>query len=381
MSNKDLACPKKFFFVSPNLSAGGAQRQLINIANGFHQKGYDVSVFLFYNEGELLDSLHENIKIFSPLRIPLIRKLKVLWIAYGIICLFKTILVRKPEILYSRHWPKMPIAIIGQILKVKTVSGEGNNLEHTLLLKKKSLLFHLRRICARLSDEVVANSQSLGREVKQVFNLKSEVKTVYNGVDIETIRKKSQEEQPHKWLDSEIPVIIAVGSLKVQKGFHHLLNALEIVNRTKTVRLIVIGGGEKKELLNLSEKLSLNDKIDFIGAVSNPFPYISKADIFVCSSLYEGLSNVILEALVLGKPIISTDHKHGANEIIENQKNGILVPVEDPENMAKGILEILNDDELRKRLTEEAIRRSETFSRDKMILAYEELFKRICRDG
>ena len=374
MSKEIKNHPKKILFVSPNLEAAGAQRQLINIANGFHQRGYEVSVFLFYDKGTLRNSLDKSIEIFSPSSVPIVKRFRIPWIVYGIIHLFKIVMIRKPDILYSRHWPKMPIAIIGKILKVKTVSGEGNNLEQTLLLKKKSLLFYLRQLCARLSDKVVANSQSLGREVKQVFKLDSEVRTIYNGVDIEDIRKKSEEEQRHKWFGTGIPVIIAVGSLKIQKGFPYLLQALEIVNRTKTVRLIIIGNGGKKELLDLSKKLSLEYKTDFLSAVPNPFPYISKADIFVCSSLYEGLSNVILEAIALGKPIISTDHKHGANEIIENQRSGILVPIKNPESMAKAIIKILDDKQLQKSLGEEAKKRSENFSRDRMISGYEKLF-------
>ena len=181
-----------------------------------------------------------------------------------------------------------------------------------------------------------------------------------------------------KWLGTGVPLVIAVGSLKTQKGFSYLLQALEIVNRTKTVRLIIIGDGDKKEQLqSFSKELSIKDKTDFLGAVANPFPYIAKADIFVCSSLYKGLSNVILEALALGKPIISTNHEHGADEIIENHKSGILVPVRDPQKMAGAILKILGDEKLKESLEKEAKKRSENFSIDKMISRYEKLFAEI----
>ena len=377
MSKETKIRPKKILFVSPNLGAGGAQRQTINIANGFHRKGYNVSVFLFHNKGELKDSLDKNIKIFSPPSVPVVKRFKILWIVYGIIHFFKTVLFEKPDILYSRHWPKIPMAIIGRILGIKTVCGEGNNLKQTYFIKEKSLRFYARQLGVRLSDRVVANSESLAREVKEVFRLNSEVRTIYNGIDIEDIGEKSKEEQSHKWLGTEIPVIIAVGSLKTQKGFSYLLQAVEMVNRTKNTRLIIIGNGDKKEFQDFSKKLSIENKTDFLSAVANPFPYIVKADIFVSSSLYEGLSNVILEALALGKPIISTDHKHGANEIIEDHKSGILVPVRNPREMADAIIRILEDSELRKSLEKEAKKRSENFSRDKMTSEYEKLFSEI----
>ena len=365
---------KKILLVSPDLEPGGAQRQFINIANGLHQRGHKAIVFLFRNRGKLRSSLDKDIKALSPCCPPVVRNLPLLQGAYGMISLLMTVRTERPDILYSRHWPKIPVALIGRTLKIKTVSGEGNNLKQTFLSRRKAPLLYLRRICAQLSDEVVANSQSLGREVKEVFRLDSEVRTIYNGIDTEDIRRRSEEKAEHGWFGTEIPVMVAVGFLRRQKGFPDLLRALEIVNRTRAVRLIIIGNGRSKELRELSRKLSLEDKTDFLGAMENPFPYISKADIFVCSSLYEGLSNVILEALALGKPVISTNHKHGADEIIENRKNGILVPTGNPGEMANAIIEILEDEELRKSLGEKAEKKSEDFSRDKMISEYEKLF-------
>ena len=351
---------------------------MISIANGLRGRGYEVSVFLFHAEGDLRSYLDEDIKTFLPSSVRILERLRALWIVYGTIRLLRVILTERPDVLYSRQWPKVPIAIIGKILKIKTVSVEGNNLLHSLLLPKRPLLFHIRRLCARLSDKVIANSKSLGCEVKEVFDLDSEVTVIHNGIDIGYIRKKSKEEQRHKWLGSETPLILAIGYLKYdQKGFPHLLEALEIVNRTKPARLIIIGNGKKEKLEDISEKLSIRDKTDFFGTVPNPFPYMAKADIFACSSLYEGLSNVILEALALGKPIVSTDHKHGAKEIIENKKSGILVPVGNPQKMADAIIEILENEELRKNLERGAEKRAENFSIDKMISRYERLFSEV----
>lgn len=375
MSKKSNARLKRILFVSPNLAAGGAQRQLINIANGLHRRGYEVSVFLFYDRGNLKRSLDKDIKTFSPSFIKFPEKLRLFWVLYGALRLLGVVMTEKPDLLYSRQWPKIPVAIIGKILGVKTVSVEGNNLRHTLVLRKRPLLFMIRRLCAQLSDKVVANSASLAREVKEVFSLDSDVAVIYNGIDIEDIREKSKEEQSHRWLGTETPLILAMGYLKDdQKGFSYLLEAIEIVNRSRPARLIIIGNGKKEKLEELSMKLSIKDKTDFFSTIPNPFPYVARADIFACSSLYEGLSNVILEALALGKPVISTDHKHGANEIIENGKNGILVPVRDPQKMAQAILKVLEDAELRRSLEEEARKRSENFSTEKMISGYEKLF-------
>ena len=377
MNKKIGKRPKKILFVSLELLAGGAQRQMINIANGLCRRGYGISFFLLSNEGVLRDSLDGDIKIMFPSPVSFIGRFRFLSVAYKLVRLFMAVVAEKPDILYSRHWTRMPLAVIGRILGIKTVSVEVNNLEQTLLLKKSRPFIEMRKLCAKWSDKVVANSRGLALEAKKILGLDRDVEVIYNGVDIEDVRKKSQEKKTHGWLGAETPVVVAMGRIRVQKGFSYLLEALEIANRTRTVRLIIIGEGEREKLEKLCENLAITDRTDFIHPVENPFPYISGADIFASSSLYEGLSNVVLEAMVLGKPVISTDHKHGANEIIESGINGILVPPKDPQSMAEAILKVLADGDLRSRLGEEARKRSKDFSMDKMISEYERLFSEI----
>ena len=374
MSKERERRAKKILFVSPDLGPGGAQRQLVNIANGFYERGYKVSVFLFRRKGDLKNSLHRNIEILSPPTPGLIKRFTLFRVAYGTIIFFMTVARKRPDIIYSRQWPKMLIPFTGRFFGVKTVSVEGNNLEHGL--KKRPLLLWIRKFCARLSDEVVANSKSLAREVKETFGLPSDVAVIYNGIDARHIREKAAEETTHEWLETDVPTILAVGTHRKlrQKGFAHLLEAMSIVNLSRKARLIIIGSGNKEEMAKLSEKLSIDDRTELLDAMPNPFPYIARADVFVCSSLYEGLSNVILEAMALERPVVSTNHRHGANEIIENGKNGILVPVEDPESMADAILKVLKNENLRRELGVEALKRSEYFSRDRMISKYEKLF-------
>lgn len=373
MNKESNRRPKKILFVSPDLGPGGAQRQLINIANGFREKEYDVSVFLFRREGDLKNSLDRNVRILSPAPPAFIKRFTLLRVVHGAVALFATSARERPDIIYSRQWPKTLIPFAGRIFGAKTVSVEGNNLEHGL--KKRPLLLRIRKLCARLSDKVVANSKSLARETEEVFGLSRSVSVIYNGIETRNIREKAGEEITHEWFGGDVPVVLAVGTHRKirQKGFAHLLEAARIVNLERPVRLIIIGSGDKNEMAGLSEKLSIDDRTELLDAMPNPFPYIAKADVFACSSLYEGLSNVILEAMALGRPVISTDHRHGANEIIKDGKSGILVPVEDPQSLAGAIVRVLGDAHLREKLGEEAKKRAEYFSRDRMISEYEKL--------
>ena len=375
MSDGQRGRPGKILFVTLDFGPGGAQRQLVTIANGFHERGYRISVFAFPNRRDaevVRGCLREDIEGVFP---PAAKGLGPLATLLATARFFATVLKEKPDIIYCRQWPKMPIALIGRIAGAKTVSVEGNSLEHSL--GERPLLLRVRGFCARLSDRVVANSRGLAREAKEVFGLSSDVAAIYNGIDADDVRRKSRELAAHEWFGEDVPVMLAIGAHKKQKGFVHLMKAVEIVNRTRLVRLMIMGGGNKKELAALSRELGMEDRTDFPDAVPNPFPFMLGADVFVCSSLYEGFSNVILEAMALGKPVISTDHRHGANEIIEDGKNGILVPSRDPESMAGAILKVLGDAGLRERLGAEAKKRSEDFSKDRMISEYEELFARM----
>ena len=376
MSDREENRPIKILFVSLDFGPGGAQRQLVNVANGFHEKGYGMSVFAFPNRRDaevIRGSLHKDIRVFFSS--PAAQRLGFFGTFLATVELLRTVLTERPDIIYSRQWPKMPVALMGRITGVKTVAVEGDSIGHTL--GKKPLLFLARRFCAQLSDKVVANSKGLAREVKEVFRLSSDVAMIYNGIDVDRIRKKSEEETTHEWFGQDVPVILAIGAHKKQKGFVHLLKSLQIVNRTTPARLIIMGGGNKKELADLAEKFSIADRTDFPDAVPNPFPYIRGADVFACSSIHEGLSNVILEAMALGRPVVSTDHRHGAGEIIEDGRNGILVPPENPQSMAEAILKVLDDTELRERLGAQAKERADDFSKDRMISEYEELFARL----
>ena len=110
------------------------------------------------------------------------------------------------------------------------------------------------------------------------------------------------------------------------------------------LRLLLVGDGPlRSKIASAAKELGVGDKIDFTGSVLNPHKYAARCNLFICSSLFEGLSNSLLEALALGLPVVSTDHDFGANEIIENGKSGILVPVGDSEQMAEAVLKLLQN--------------------------------------
>jgi glycosyltransferase involved in cell wall biosynthesis len=172
-----------------------------------------------------------------------------------------------------------------------------------------------------------------------------------------------------------VPILVSVGRLTKQKGYPYLIRAFSLVKQTLPCRLLIIGSGEDEgTLLQAVNELGLWNDIEFLGFQRNPFKYMARSDLFILASLYEGFGNVIVEAMTLGLPVISTDCQSGPSEIIENKKNGVLVPVKDEKAMAEAILDVLTNDGLRRYLCEGAKSRSHFFALSHIVEQYSNIF-------
>jgi glycosyltransferase involved in cell wall biosynthesis len=199
-------------------------------------------------------------------------------------------------------------------------------------------------------------------------------------VDIDMIKKLAQEELRDPTFSPNIPVIISVGHLRAEKDFPTLLKAFSIVRKNVPSRLAILGNGEEKTRIEKSIKeLSLKDNVYLAGFQENPYKFIKRSAILALSSLYEGFPNVLLEAMALGIPVVSTNCPSGPAQIITDGENGLLVPVRDEHLLAKAILRILQDEDLRKRLIENGYKRVKDFLPEKIIRQYEAIFTELAR--
>jgi glycosyltransferase involved in cell wall biosynthesis len=370
----------KILFIIPSLVAGGAERQAIYLMRGLLNRGIIVSVLIFDPIGELFDEIPDGIKVYlskshksgNPFRNPL----RVLWE------IIRVIHKENPDIIYSRHWPtKTPTAFAARLLGKKVVLSEANNLILYMAYNNNGRISSfLKNIACRLADKIVAVSQGVADCLEQLFNINSNIMVIHNGFDLEMIEEKSREETSHPWFKEEEPIVVAVGRLVNQKGFSFLLEAIELANRKTPVRLIIIGDGElKAKLEKQAEEIAIKGKVDFIGVKKNPFAYMARCDLFVLSSVFEGFPNVLVESMALGLPVIATNCLYGPGEIIEDGKNGILVPVKDSRAISEAILRVLEDGELREKLRVAAKRRANVFSLGDMISRHADLF--LCLSG
>ena len=135
--------------------------------------------------------------------------------------------------------------------------------------------------------------------------------------------------------------LLAAGSLTRQKGFDLLIEAMaSLLKINREIHLTILGDGpEKENLENQIRSLHLSGSITLAGLQENPFPYLYHADLFVLSSRWEGLPNVVLESLACGRPVVAFDCPGSVNEIFDNPYQGTLVPAGDVKALVRAINE------------------------------------------
>jgi len=147
--------------------------------------------------------------------------------------------------------------------------------------------------------------------------------------------------------------VLGIGGLRQQKDFGTLIRAFAQLCRSREARLIILGQGRQAaRLQRLARRLNVADKVDLPGFAANPYAYLAAASLFVLSSRWEGLPNVLIEALALGTPVVSTDCPGGASEILEGGRHGILVPTQDWRAMGDAMASTLTDPPAGDRLKE-----------------------------
>ncbi|MDH3469616.1 MAG: glycosyltransferase, partial [Gammaproteobacteria bacterium] len=179
---------------------------------------------------------------------------------------------------------------------------------------------------------IIAVSRGVAADFVELTGVPSElVQHIPNPVITPAVYELSDQPVAHPWLRNKtLPVILAAGRLREQKNFPLLLTAFAALQTSQKCRLIILGDGpQRSQLETLITTLRIQDCVSLVGQVANPYNYMKQANLFVLSSNFEGLGNVLVEALALGTPVVSTDCRNGPSEILQDGQYGTLVPVGD----------------------------------------------------
>jgi len=191
-----------------------------------------------------------------------------------------------------------------------------------------------------LADCVLVPSAGVAADLSAYAGIdRSHIRVVPSPVVTRELRNKAREAVDHPWLTKhEAPVVLGVGELGHRKDFETLLRAFALVRRVRPCRLIILGRGRRRDALRaLATELGVAQDVDLPGFRPNPYAFMARADLFVLSSRWEGMPVVLIEALAVYTPAISTDCPSGPREILTGSGLGTLVPVGGVEPMADAI--------------------------------------------
>jgi len=323
---------KKIILIVPSLARGGVERVVSILSKGL-SKYYKVYVVIYHNpveyeiEGELIN-LETPTGSFRK---------KVKNIFYRVIKLKRLIREISPDFIVSFMGNLQPILTFEPVVVSIRNNPDFFPLYKKFLLKTIYKLPNVKRI--------ITCSSEIEKKLNNNYKLKN-TKTIYNPIDFELINQKLIAPKPFKF-----EYILAIGRLSRQKGFDVLIKSFAKSDLRNIVKLVILGEGEeRKNLEELIVKLDLKSQVLLFGRVNNPFIYMKYAKFFILSSRYEGFGNALLEALACRTPVIATGCETGTSEIIESEKNGLLVPVEDEEALKVAMEKLFYDRELYERL-------------------------------
>lgn len=335
-----------------DIPCGGVEQMTLNLAQGFVDRGLAVDLVLARATGAFLPKVPPQVRLIDLKSGPT-------WSKFLNLADYLRIIACLPGLArYLRQ--EQPIALLSakdhanvaaiwakQLARVSTPVVIGVRVPPS----KTSLdggmgrfMPHIVRYLYPKADQIVAVSHGVAEDMTRTLQLPlARINVIYNPVITSELLRKSKAFVTHPWFTSkETPIILGVGRLTPQKDFTTLIKAFALVRKQKVCRLVILGDGEQKpQLESLIEQLGLESDVNLPGLTENPYTYMAQSDVFVLSSAWEGLGNVLVEALAVGTPVVSTDCPSGPREILQNGRLGPLVPVGDALALADAILKVL----------------------------------------
>jgi len=316
---------------------GGAQRDMVLLCNALHRRGVPVMVLALRTRGPLRDLLDPAIEVVA---IPGER------IRYAIPGLRRLMRTRRPRMIVSSE-SNLNLCCLAAVrtlpaserpkLVLREVGSPSVAQSHDPHFQNR-IAYHVLRRVYRHADRIVTLTRGACDDLVRNFTVPASRVAVMRSnavVPAETVQRLA------RW-DSESGrepgLIVSIGRLSPEKNHKLLLRALARVDVRRGWRLAVVGDGpERGALAREARALGLADRVTWVGYDPDPFRWMMRASLMVCSSRYEGLGNVIIEALACGTPVVSTDCPYGPREILQDGRFGTLVPPDDAGAMAQAI--------------------------------------------
>lgn len=327
----------------PNLNGGGAQRTMVDLANGFAAAGYAVRLIVAVGGGPLQAEVAPAVQLEI---LPGRRALSALW-AYRQRLRQLNALDQPVAVMSSLNYHNIVVSWAARLAKLRhcLVMREETTLQHNTKVGgglRRFLFLRLLQAAYRRADHVIVNSHTSGRQLRLLMPFLQDcerLQVLPNPVDLSRF-----ERQPCADVAAEIKTILAAGSLLEHKGFDTLLDAFARLHRQRSdTRLVICGEGPERAALEWqAHRLGVQSAVSLPGFVGDLPQRLLRADLFVLSSRFEGFGNVLIEAMAAGCPVVSTRCPGGPEDILEQGRWGSLVQVGDAEALAEAMLATLD---------------------------------------
>ena len=350
----------------PSMEVGGVEKNLFLVSNFLRKKFSKVSLITISKSYK--KKFHKSIKFISLS--------SDIWDKYGkkfkyflaLILLIKEILNNRNLVVFSFQ-ANVYCIIICKLFGVKVISrsnaapiGWSNN----------SLKRYIFKIVLNLADKVMVNSMQFKKDLKREFNI--DAICIYNPLNTKEIRQKSKKKTLSIFRTKKKLKILNIGRFTEQKDQITLLKSLKYLENILEYEAILIGKGILKNTLKkYVKKNNLQNKVKILDPVNNPYNLLKQTDIFILSSKFEGLPNVLLEALVLNKFVISSNCPTGPKEILLNGKGGLLFKTGNHKELAKRILYYTQNKKKCEKLLKVAVKNLNRFDYKKNLMGYYDL--------
>jgi len=326
----------------PALDGGGAERVFVELANEFAARGFDVDLVLATARGPYLPDVSEAVRIVD---------LRASRMLLALPKLVRYLRSERPSVMLSALDHANVAAVVASrlsasrtrcVISMRSVPSEVYRRSNSAA---SALLLRGMRVVYRFADAIIANSHAVAQDLAGLVRVPADrIIVIHNPLNLARVEEQAAAPVPHESLEAGgPPVVMGVGSLGPLKDFKTLVRAFSLVREGRQCRLVLLGeGGERDQLVALARDLGVERDVLLPGFVANPFAWMARAGVFVSSSVTEGCPNVLMQALALGIPIVSTNSVGGAAEILEHGRWGRLVDVGSPQQMAAAIVESLD---------------------------------------
>lgn len=307
-------------------------------------------------------------------------KIEKKWEVWKAIHFFSIIKNFKPDILQSfLFFDNILARIFGKFMSIPVIISGQRNVE----IHRSQLRNFIDRVTLPLADYIVSNSKA-GKQIlvnrEKIDEKKIEV--IYNGIDIQDFNKKQKADLADLFTSesffSNKFIVGFIGSLTQQKGLNVLFEAAaELKEKSLNIILVLIGEGKRKqELEQLTKELGIEDIVYFTGYKDMGWKFMRLFDVLVSPSLWEGMPNVVIEAMAQGIIVVATN-VGGIPELIEEGKDGFLVESKNIHALVDKISYIFNlPEEKRIEIRENAQKKIiKNYSIEKMVREYESLYQ------